>query len=191
MKLCKRCKLVKPLDCFDNDKLRKDLKYPYCKDCRRERNGSKKMVHRIIGYIDEMMVVDDERYPYVLTPNGAKRAHRYMMERKIGRSLEKGEVVHHIDGNKKNWDISNLMLMEDHRHRVMEGHINNGYQPVFTCTTCGKSRTHSSNVITKKVMFPERYQCAPCYYKSGGPGGRHKKLLVVREEIKAKLMSLG
>ena len=35
------------------------------------------------------------------------------MENHIGRKLEKGEIVHHIDGNKKNNDISNLYLCED------------------------------------------------------------------------------
>lgn len=36
--------------------------------------------------------------------------HRYVMEQFLGRKLTKAEVVHHIDGNKRNNDISNLML---------------------------------------------------------------------------------
>lgn len=36
--------------------------------------------------------------------------HRLVMARHIGRPLTRTEVVHHIDGNKQNNDISNLML---------------------------------------------------------------------------------
>lgn len=36
--------------------------------------------------------------------------HRLVMEEKIGRYLTQDEVVHHIDGNKKNNSIENLML---------------------------------------------------------------------------------
>lgn len=36
--------------------------------------------------------------------------HRWVMEKKLGRKLRHGEVVHHIDGNKLNNNMSNLML---------------------------------------------------------------------------------
>jgi len=42
--------------------------------------------------------------------------HRYLVEKLIGRKLLSGEVVHHIDGNKKNNDISNLRLMTNGEH---------------------------------------------------------------------------
>jgi hypothetical protein len=44
--------------------------------------------------------------------------HRLMVEGKIGRYLEKNEVVHHIDGNKKNNDISNLMLFKSNSEHI-------------------------------------------------------------------------
>lgn len=42
--------------------------------------------------------------------------HQLVMENHIGRYIKKGEVVHHIDGNKSNNDISNLLLLTNSDH---------------------------------------------------------------------------
>ena len=42
-----------------------------------------------------------------------RHTHRVEMERILGRKLKPGEVVHHIDGNKRNNDPDNLMIMEN------------------------------------------------------------------------------
>lgn len=51
--------------------------------------------------------------------------HIFLMEQKMGRSLEKGEVVHHINLNKADNRIENLQLMSiaDHvsLHRKLDG----------------------------------------------------------------------
>ena len=39
-----------------------------------------------------------------------RHTHRVVAEQMIGRPLRKGEIVHHIDGNKRNNDPSNLMV---------------------------------------------------------------------------------
>lgn len=44
------------------------------------------------------------------------KEHIYVMEKYLGRKLKKGEVVHHIDGNKSNNDIKNLQLMTASQH---------------------------------------------------------------------------
>ena len=41
-----------------------------------------------------------------------RHLHRVLAEKKIGRPLKLGEVVHHIDGNKRNNSLSNLMVLE-------------------------------------------------------------------------------
>lgn len=51
--------------------------------------------------------------------------HRYLMEQKLGRMLNKKEIVHHIDGNRMNNDISNLELCKSiaehkYQHRSPE-----------------------------------------------------------------------
>lgn len=42
--------------------------------------------------------------------------HRLIMEKKLGRYLTIDEVVHHLDGNKMNNDINNLIMMSQSEH---------------------------------------------------------------------------
>lgn len=58
------------------------------------------------------------RWLYV-TENGrrvARREHRVLMERHLGRKLEPWEVVHHKDENPANNDLSNLEVVEFGAH---------------------------------------------------------------------------
>lgn len=42
--------------------------------------------------------------------------HRVVAERKLGRALRRGEVVHHIDGNKQNNEPDNLEVLASSAH---------------------------------------------------------------------------
>ena len=46
------------------------------------------------------------------TKHGYVLEHRVVMENYLGRLLTKGEVVHHLDGNKHNNQIENLELLD-------------------------------------------------------------------------------
>jgi hypothetical protein len=50
-----------------------------------------------------------------------KHQHRVIAEQTLGRPLEKGEIVHHIDGNKKNNAPENLAVMRQGEHMREHG----------------------------------------------------------------------
>ena len=54
--------------------------------------------------------------------NGVKvDVHRFLIEHRLCRNLESYEVVHHIDGNKKNNSIDNLCVMTRSEHTRLHG----------------------------------------------------------------------
>lgn len=46
--------------------------------------------------------------------------HRWVMEQHLGRKLSRHEVVHHIDGDRHNNNIENLMVMTQSEHLKLE-----------------------------------------------------------------------
>lgn len=54
---------------------------------------------------------------------GAVREHILVMEQHIGRPMQKGEVIHHIDGDKTNNKIRNLQVMTVAQHNACHGKI--------------------------------------------------------------------
>lgn len=62
------------------------------------------------------------------TVHGYVREHRLAMEKKLRRYLLPGEVVHHVDGDKKNNKIANLRLFarnSDHLRHELTGRVPN------------------------------------------------------------------
>ena len=62
------------------------------------------------------------------TTNGMVYEHVIIAEKKIGRYLNKGEVVHHLDGNRSNNCIDNLLVFADKSdhsafHQVLEYYL--------------------------------------------------------------------
>lgn len=68
-----------------------------------------------LGYVQVYMGPD---YSGTGVHGGAVREHILVMEEHLGRSMEKGEVVHHIDGDKANNNIENLQLMTVDEHNA-------------------------------------------------------------------------
>lgn len=60
------------------------------------------------------------------------------MEEYIGRPLRKDEVVHHVDGNKRNNNITNLMLMTRSEHAKIHAENLNRSKAVVQYSKDGK-----------------------------------------------------
>ncbi len=56
------------------------------------------------------------RYMMIKTGERSELLHRHLMEQKIGRKLVKGEVVHHMDGDKLNNRKYNLKIVTAREH---------------------------------------------------------------------------
>lgn len=61
--------------------------------------------------------IDQDGYIFEKQSDGSYRGvHRIAMETALGRSLNENEIIHHIDGDKTNNDISNLTIMTRAEH---------------------------------------------------------------------------
>ena len=47
-----------------------------------------------------------------------KHIHRIVAEVKLGRRLQTGEIVHHIDGNKRNYNPENIQVLKNQREHA-------------------------------------------------------------------------
>jgi hypothetical protein len=56
-------------------------------------------------------------------PHGYILSHRRIMSKFLGRQLNRSEVIHHIDGDKLNNDITNLVLIDDTKHRQLHRNL--------------------------------------------------------------------
>jgi hypothetical protein len=108
----------------------------YCKSCI-SKIGLNKLAS-LAGYESKVknifepkvgsVVIDKEGYPQVYIGKNYPyrkggythiREHQYVMEIHLGRRLEKGEIVHHIDGNKRNNSLDNLYLTTVEEHNKL------------------------------------------------------------------------
>lgn len=98
----------------------------YCSNCKsaigysssqkKKQNTQTNIGHKLTtkhGYV-EVCVGHNSNYSGV--KGGYIREHVKVMQDHLGRQLVTGEVVHHIDGNKSNNDISNLDLCTVDEH---------------------------------------------------------------------------
>lgn len=76
----------------------------------RLKNLEKKIGERTIDECGYVRIYVGRTHPYTAGYGGAIREHIVVMENYLKRSLKKGEVIHHIDGDKTNNNIMNLDL---------------------------------------------------------------------------------
>lgn len=64
--------------------------------------------------------INGEGYILTLTKNGYKKEHRIVMENYLNRKLNKEEHIHHLNGNKSDNRIENLLLVSNSQHQNIE-----------------------------------------------------------------------
>ena len=124
-------------------------------------------------------------YDYALVPehpkatkNGYVLYHRVVVENSIGRLLTDNEEVHHIDRNRHNNNISNLLLLTKEAHRELHKTRKKTYVEL-KCPICNNIR----NVLKRNSVDKNQYCCSRhC--------GRLFQLLSLEEQEKRKRNSI-
>jgi hypothetical protein len=87
---------------FGNEELQKRIKHPRGKNHPGWKGGT------ISQHGYKKIHVDGKQY----------YEHRYLMEKFLGRKLTFNETIHHIDGNKLNNSMENLVLIDRKEHSL-------------------------------------------------------------------------
>ena len=85
--------------------------------------------------------------------NGHIYEHRYIASLMLGRPLKKGEVVHHIDGDRTNNDFSNLMIFKTTSEHTAFHKGNNAYKEgdVWICDRKYHNYKNQNKNINKNI----------------------------------------
>ena len=106
-------------------------------------------------------------YLYALVPehpkctkNGYVLMHRIIIENHLNRVLNENEVIHHLDGNKYNNDLSNLQLLDKKEHNSLHGKEQGHIMVQLKCPWCGKIFNIRKN--QSFLIKPSKYNCTCC-----------------------------
>lgn len=106
------------------------------------------------------VIVYDRTHPYADKKHRIQQ-HRVVMEKHIGRYLRRDEVVHHINGNKKDNRIENLQLMTRPEHQSFHHKLDMSNR---VCDNCG-----SKSTFLRRKKYPQwynhnnKYWCRNCH----------------------------
>lgn len=121
--------------------------------------------------------VSKGEYVYAFLPDHPKATakgyvleHRAVMENALGRLLRDDEVVHHIDGDKKNNVESNLEVMTRGEHSS-----HHATEPVFVCLQCSECGVSFSRRANQRASL-KGYKNVFCSRSCNGKFQRRQQL---------------
>jgi len=138
--------------------------------------------------IKKIVSKGDYYYAIVLDhPNRTKNnyvlLHRIIMENHLGRILNANEVVHHINGNKKDNRIENLEVMIDREHSSHHHSQIGRTMVILKCPNCGVEfvREKRETFLVKHTS----YTC--CSPRCRGQFSRNIQLYGITDQMKSAI----
>lgn len=113
---------------------------------------------KALGYIYFI----DKKHPLRCGRSGYVWLHRHVLSVKLNRWLTSKEQVHHIDGNKTNNSLNNLVSLNPSEHTI----IHHGEKKVKSCQECGTITTNKKFCSYKCLRTSQRKITAPSRRKA-------------------------
>lgn len=159
--------------CQDCGKPIRNRRFLRCKDCHIKQNHGENSPHFKTGITmnNGYVAVLSYHHPFK-DRRGRVFQHRLVMEKKLGRYLNPGEIVHHINGTKTDNRPENLVVTTRRTHGLL-------HRKYWKCSVCGKP--HKSNDKLKKGMCTKHYEQSR-RRKNGIPERRLRKCKVCGKE---------
>lgn len=126
-----------------------------------ERNPRYRNGRRILGPYEQVKAPNHPNTQKI----GYIQEHRFLMSEKLGRPLKPGEVVHHINGNKKDNRIENLQVMTRGEHQRYHAKKDMSKR---VCKKCESNITHIDKKTGYSVWYgneKDGFVCMRCYHK--------------------------
>lgn len=111
--------------------------------------------------------------------------HRVIMENHLGRLLEKDEIVHHKDHNKRNNSIENLEVMSKEEHYLLHSLERSRSMVELKCPSCKKifEIERRQTYLVKHT----KYNCTCCSASCRGTFYRKIQLFGITDEIQTSI----
>mgnify|MGYP001575280074 CR=1 FL=1 len=120
-----------------------------CPQTSMERNGSWKGGRILRGEYISIKIPDHPN----ADSQGYVKEHRLVMEKHLGRILLESEVVHHINSDRQDNKIENLMLYSNHSiHMIDHNAGKESHKVILVCDLCGSEKLVYPH-IAKKQKF--------------------------------------
>lgn len=144
------------------------------------KDGIRTLSYSIYGFIenhDGYIMIYEPNHPNS-KKNGWIFEHRYIMSNYLGRTLTKYEVVHHLNGFKKDNRIENLELLVKEKHdRIRYKDLD--YTKKVYCYLCGSDKTYKrKNIPNWRYDIDNKRICTTCY------GYIHQRYLSQQRKLK-------